>query len=217
MQLFIDSANIADIKTALSWGIVDGVTTNPSLIAKEQGIDFREAIKDICDLTIGPVSAEAVSAEADDIVAEGRELSKLRENVVVKIPCTVEGLKAVKILEGQHIKTNVTLVFTPSQVLLAAKAGASYISPFVGRLDDIGEDGMAMIERSLQIIRNYHFKSQIIVASVRSASHVEKAALLDAHIATVPFKILSELYRHDLTDAGIKKFNEDWAKVRAGK
>jgi len=213
MQLFIDSANLNEIKTAVSWGIIDGVTTNPSLMAKEQGIDFKDAIKQICEIVDGPVSAEAVNQQADKIVSEGQDLSRIHANVVVKIPCTIEGLKAVKFLESKHIRTNVTLVFSPNQVLLAAKAGASYISPFVGRLDDIGEDGMAMVEKSLKIIRNYHFNSQIIVASVRNLEHVEKAALLDAHIATVPFKILEQMYQHNLTDAGIKKFLEDWAKV----
>ncbi|MFA7654265.1 MAG: fructose-6-phosphate aldolase [Candidatus Magasanikbacteria bacterium] len=213
MKLFIDSANLNDIKTAVSWGIIDGVTTNPSLMAREEGVDFKDVVKNICKMVDGPVSAEAINQEADKIIIEGQELSKIHENIVVKIPCTVEGLKAVKFLESRHIKTNVTLVFSPSQVLLAAKAGASYISPFVGRLDDIGEDGMAMIDKSLQIIRNYHFESQIIVASVRSLGQVEKSALLDAHIATVPFKILEQMYQHSLTDAGIKKFLEDWVKI----
>jgi len=215
MKIFVDSANLNEIKTAVSWGIVDGVTTNPSLMAKEQGIDFRDVIKQICGIVNGPVSAEAINQEADKIIAEGHELSKIHENVVVKIPCTIEGLKSVKVLEAEDIKTNVTLVFSPNQVLLAAKAGASYISPFIGRLDDIGEDGMKMIEKSLQIIRNYHFESQIIVASIRNLEHVEKAALLDAHIATIPFKILQQMYQHNLTDSGIKKFLEDWKKVKS--
>jgi transaldolase len=215
MKIFIDSANVNDIKTAVAWGVVDGVTTNPSLVAKEQGIDFKMAIKQICEIAGGPVSAEVIALEADKMVTEGQELSKLHPNVVVKIPCTADGIKAAKELENQGIKTNVTLVFTPNQVLLAAKAGASYISPFVGRLDDLGEDGMAMIEKSVAIIKNYGFKSQIIVASVRSVAHVERAAVLGAHIATVPFKILQTMYQHPLTDAGIKKFLEDWEKMKS--
>lgn len=215
MKIFVDSANINDIKTAVGWGVVDGVTTNPSLVAKEQGIDFKSAIKQICEIAGGPVSAEVIALETDKIVVEGHELAKLHPNVVVKVPCTADGVKAAKELESMGIKTNVTLVFTPNQVLLAAKAGASYISPFVGRLDDLGEDGMAMIEKSVAIIKNYGFKSQIIVASVRSSVHVERAAVLGAHIATVPFKILQEMYRHPLTDSGIKKFLEDWEKVKS--
>lgn len=213
MKIFLDTANVEQIKTAAAWGVVDGVTTNPSLVAKE-GRDFKTVILEICDMVDGPVSAEAVTATADEIIAEGRELAAWHKNIVVKIPCTADGIKAVKVLEQQDVRTNVTLVFTSNQVLLAAKAGASFISPFVGRLDDAGTDGMKMIEESVAVIKNYHFKSEIIVASVRSAEHVKKASLLGAHIATVPFKIVEDMFAHPLTDAGIKKFMDDWAKVK---
>jgi len=213
MQLFIDSANVADIKTAVGWGVVDGVTTNPSLAAKE-GRNFKEMVLEICQIVSGPISAEAVSITTPEIIAEGRELRAWHKNIVVKIPCTEQGIAACHVLEKEGIKTNITLVFTPNQVLLAAKAGASFISPFVGRLDDAGEDGMKMIGESVQIIKNYNFKSQIIVASVRSTEHVKKGAMLGAQVATVPFKILKEMFTHPLTDAGIKKFLEDWEKVK---
>lgn len=213
MQLFIDTANIEEIKTAASWGVIDGVTTNPTLVARE-GRNFKDVVHEICEIVDGPISAEVVSTDAAGMVAEAKEISHWHKNIVIKIPCTPEGLKAVKVLSGQGIKTNVTLVFSANQILLACKAGASYISPFVGRLDDAGEDGMKVIEEGVMIIKNYHFNSQIIVASVRSVDHVKKAALLDAHIATVPFKILSEMFNHPLTDAGIKKFLADWEAVK---
>lgn len=212
MKLFIDSANINEIKTAVSWGVIDGATTNPSLVAKE-GRDFKQTVLEICNIVNGPVSAEVMSPETDKMVAEAKELSAWHKNIIIKIPCTYEGLKAVGELNKLGIKTNVTLVFSPNQVLLVAKAGATYISPFVGRLDDVGEDGMGMIAESLEIIKNFGFTSQIIVASVRSTDHVKRAAVLGAQVATVPFKILEELIQHSLTEAGIQKFKNDWEKA----
>ncbi|OGH93719.1 MAG: fructose-6-phosphate aldolase [Candidatus Magasanikbacteria bacterium RIFOXYD2_FULL_41_14] len=209
MKIFLDTANVGDIKTATDWGAIDGVTTNPSLVAKE-GRDFKQMVLEICEIVNGPVSAEVISLEADKMVEEGKGLAAWHKNVIVKIPCTPDGLKATKILEGQGIKVNVTLVFSVNQVLLCAKAGASFISPFVGRLDDIGEDGMQMVAESVAVIKNYNFKSEIIVASVRSVEHAKKAALVGAHIATIPFKILSEMFKHPLTDKGIEKFLADW-------
>lgn len=212
MKLFIDSANVEEIKAAAAWGIIDGVTTNPSLVAKEGG-DFKQRILEICRLVDGPVSAEVLGLTAEEMVAEAKELAQWHKNVVVKIPCTVEGLKAVKRLARMKIKTNVTLVFSVAQVLAVAKAGAAYVSIFVGRLDDAGEDGMKVVEKSMRIIQNYHFETRLIVASVRQMEHVESAALLGAHIATVPFKILEQMTKHPLTDAGIQKFLADWRKA----
>ncbi|MBI5413282.1 fructose-6-phosphate aldolase [Candidatus Peregrinibacteria bacterium] len=203
---------IFSIKTATDWGVVDGATTNPTLIAKE-GRDFKQTVIEICKIVNGPVSAEVMSTEAGAMVEEAKKLSRWHKHVIIKIPCTPEGLKTAKILEEHKIRTNVTLVFSTNQVLLAAKAGASYISPFVGRLDDAGEDGLAMIAESLRIIENYKFKSQIIAASVRSPLTVQRAAALGAHVATVPFKILEQMFKHPLTDAGIKKFQQDWESV----
>jgi len=213
MKLFIDSANLNEIKKAASWGVVDGATTNPSLIAKE-GRDFKETVIEICEIVKGPVSAEVMSPDAKGMIVEAEKLAKWHKNVIIKIPCTEEGIKAAKTLEAKGIKTNVTLVFSPNQVLLAAKAGASYISPFVGRLDDVGEDGLTMIDESLQILQNYGFKSQIIVASVRSPLTVQSAAAMGAHVATVPFKILEQMFKHPLTDVGIEKFKKDWHSPR---
>ncbi|MEK7161213.1 MAG: fructose-6-phosphate aldolase [Patescibacteria group bacterium] len=213
MKLFIDSANIDEIKTAVSWGVIDGATTNPSLVAKE-GRDFKQTVLEICNIVNGPVSAEVMSSETEKMVAEAKELSVWHKNIIIKIPCTYEGLKAVGELNKLGIKTNVTLVFSPNQVLLSAKAGATYISPFVGRLDDAGEDWMEMIAESLEIIKNFGFTSQIIVASVRSPEHVKRAAVLGAQVATVPFKILEELIQHPLTAAGIQKFKNDWEKAQ---
>ncbi len=213
MKLFIDSANISEIKEAVSWGIIDGATTNPTLIAK-QGCDFKQTVIEICKIVNGPVSAEVLSLESEKMVREARELANWHPNVVIKIPCTAEGLKAAKKLAALGIKTNVTLVFSPNQVLAAAKAGATFISLFVGRLDDSGEDGLAAVEESLQILRNYEFKSQLIVASVRSPLTMQHAAALGAHIATVPFKILQQMLAHPLTDAGIARFLEDWKNAK---
>jgi len=214
MKFFIDTANIEEIKTAHAWGVVDGVTTNPSLIAKE-GRDFKQVVLEICDIVDGPVSAEVISLKAEEMVTEAKELVTWHKNVVIKIPCTPDGLKAVKQLTGLGVKTNVTLVFSANQVLLAAKAGATYISPFVGRLDDAGEDGLQMIANSLAIIENYNFTSQILVASIRSPLTVQKAAILGAHVATIPFKVLQQMFKHPLTDVGIKTFLTDWEKLKA--
>lgn len=213
MKFFIDTANIEEIKTAHAWGLVDGVTTNPSLVSKE-GRDFKQVVLEICDIVDGPVSAEVISLEAVKMIEEAKELATWHKNVVVKIPCTPDGLKAVKELKRMGIKTNVTLVFSANQVLLAAKAGATYISPFVGRLDDIGDDGMQMIADSVAIIKNYNFASQILVASIRSTLTVQKAAVAGAHVATIPFKVLQQLFKHPLTDNGIKTFLDDWAKLK---
>ncbi|MDP2806870.1 MAG: fructose-6-phosphate aldolase [bacterium] len=213
MKLFIDTANIAEIKEAASWGIIDGVTTNPSLIAKE-GRDFATVVKEICAIVDGPVSAEVISEKAPDMLAEAEPLINIHPNVVIKIPMTLEGLKAVKILSARGIKTHITLVFSANQALLAAKAGATFISPFVGRLDDVSEYGMDLIEEIVQIYGNYDFETQILAASLRTPLHVLDCAKLGAHIATVPFNVLKMLAQHPLTDAGIKKFLDDWAKVK---
>lgn len=213
MKLFIDSANLDEIKTAASWSVIDGVTTNPTLI-KKSGREFKPTVLEIVKLVDGPVSAEAVSPDAPGMVKEGQEFSRWHKNINVKVPCTTEGLKAVKEFKRQGIRTNVTLVFSPGQVLLAAKAGATFISPFVGRLDDAGEDGMKMVEESLKILKNYNFTSQLLVASVRQVEHAVKAAALGAPIATVPFKVLEQMFQHPLTDKGIQQFLEDWGKVK---
>lgn len=214
MKFFIDTANIEEIKTAHAWGLVDGVTTNPSLVAKE-GRNFKQVVLEICDIVDGPISAEVISLDANEMIKEAKMLAAWHKNIVVKIPCTPDGLKAVKELTKKKIKTNVTLVFSANQVLLAAKAGATYISPFVGRLDDAGEDGMQMIADSLAVIKNYNFASQLLVASVRSPLTVQNAAVLGAHVATIPFKVLQQLFKHPLTDVGIKTFLADWEKLKA--
>ena len=211
MKFFIDTANIEEIKKGLEMGMVDGVTTNPSLVAREKK-PFVEIIAEICKIVDGPVSAEVVSLEAGGMLAEARELAKIAENIVVKIPMIVEGLKAVKMLTAEGIKTNVTLVFSAAQALLAAKAGASYVSPFVGRLDDIGNPGMDLVSDIVTIYDNYGYTSEIIVASVRSPQHVLDAALIGADIATIPFKVIAQLAKHPLTDAGMEQFLADWEK-----
>ena len=213
MKLFIDTANLEEIKTAASWGVIDGVTTNPSLIAKE-GKDFKSVVQEICSIVDGPISAETVSLDAAGMVKEGKEFAKWHKNIHVKVPATSEGIKAVVKFKKLGIKTNVTLVFSANQVLLAAKAGATLISPFVGRLVDAGENGMDMIAESVQIIENYNFSSQILVASVRDTRMVTDAAVLGAHIATVPFKVLEACFKHPLTDKGIEKFLQDWEKAK---
>ncbi len=211
MKFFIDTANVEEIKQGLEMGMVDGVTTNPSLVAKETR-PFHEILKEICELVDGPVSAEVVSLEAEGMLKEARELASMSDNIVVKIPMIVEGLKAVKQLTAEGIKTNVTLVFSTAQALLAAKAGASFVSPFVGRLDDISFQGMDLISDIMTVYRNYGYQSEVIVASVRSPMHVMDAALMGADIATIPLKVISQLAKHPLTDIGMKQFLADWEK-----
>lgn len=212
MKIFIDTANVEHIREINSWGILDGVTTNPTLIARE-GRDFEETVREICAIVDGPISAEVVSTEAEGMVKEAEELAKIHENIVIKIPMTPEGLKATKILSAKSIKTNVTLIFSPSQALLAAKAGASYVSPFIGRLDDISHIGMDIVEQVVTIFDNYGFETEVIVASVRNPLHVVDAALAGAHICTVPYNVLKQIVKHPLTDIGIERFLKDWEKV----
>lgn len=215
MKIFIDTASVKEIKEAASLGLIDGVTTNPTLMAKE-GRNPQEVLKEICALVSGPVSAEVISLDAPGMVSEARQLVKIAENIVVKIPLTKEGLKAVKVLSQEGIKTNVTLCFSAAQALLVAKAGATYISPFIGRLDDIAKEGMDLIGDIKKIYTNYDFKTQIIVASVRNPMHVVNAALLGADIATIPFLVIEQLIKHPLTDIGINRFLEDYKKIPQG-
>lgn len=212
MKIFIDSADINEIREANTMGVIDGVTTNPSLVAKT-GKDFKTVIAEIVAEVNGPISAEAVSLDAPELIAEARQLSKIHKNIVVKIPMTVEGLKAVKVCAAEKIRTNVTLVFSPTQALLAAKAGATYVSPFVGRLDDISTDGMDLIKQIMEIYGNYAFETQVIVASVRHPMHVVTAARLGADVATIPLSVIKWLTSHPLTDIGIDRFLADWKKV----
>lgn len=212
MKIFIDTANIDEIREANALGIVDGVTTNPTLIARE-GRDFISVVKEICSIVDGPISAEAVSLKCDDMLKEARALAKIHKNIVVKIPLTGEGLKATKILTKEGIKTNLTLCFSPTQAMLAAKAGATYVSPFIGRLDDISQTGMELISDIKTIFSNYGFKTQIIVASVRNPVHVLDAAKIGADIATVPYAVIMQLLKHPLTDIGIERFLKDWNNV----
>ncbi|MFA6282670.1 MAG: fructose-6-phosphate aldolase [Desulfurivibrionaceae bacterium] len=211
MKFFIDTANIEEIKKAVDMGMVDGVTTNPSLIARENK-PFVEIIKEICKIVDGPISAEVIALDAEGMVREGRELAAIHSNIVIKIPMTTEGLKAVKKLADEKIRTNVTLIFSASQALMAAKAGASYASPFVGRLDDISQNGMDLISDIMNIYDNYGYPTEVIVASIRNPIHVVDAALLGAHIATIPFKVIAQLARHPLTDLGMEQFLADWEK-----
>ncbi|MFB3897009.1 MAG: fructose-6-phosphate aldolase [bacterium] len=216
MKLFIDTANLDEIREANSWGIIDGVTTNPSLVAKE-GKDFRKLIEEICNIVNGPISAEVISLKAQEMVKEAKSLSKLHKNIVVKIPLIIEGLKAVKILKQEGIKTNVTLCFSASQALLAAKAGGTYISPFIGRLDDISHNGMDLIKQIKTIYDNYGYPTQIIAASIRHPLHVVDAAMAGADIATVPFKVIQQLIQHPLTNIGVDRFLADWKKGKSNK
>ncbi len=213
MKFFIDTANIDEIKEANSMGMVDGVTTNPSLIAKE-GRDFEELVKEICEIVDGPVSAEVISLDTTGMLDEARHLAALHENIVVKIPMTVDGIKATRQLSEEGIKTNVTLVFSPLQALMAAKAGATYVSPFIGRLDDLASEGMLIVEQIVEIYSNYGFDTEVIVASIRNPVHVLDAALIGADIATIPYKVLAKLAAHPLTDKGIKAFLDDWEKTK---
>ena len=213
MKFFIDTANINEIKEANDMGMVDGVTTNPSLIAKE-GRDFEEIIKEICDIVDGPISAEVVSTDTEGMLEEARKLSKIHNNIVIKIPMLVDGLKATRKLSEEGIKTNVTLVFSPLQALMAAKAGATYVSPFIGRLDDISQEGLVLVEQIVEIYSNYAFDTEIIVASIRNPLHVLESAMMGADIATIPFNVLSKLAAHPLTDKGLKAFLDDWKRAK---
>jgi len=212
MQFFIDSADVGEIRKALGMGLCDGVTTNPSLVAKT-GRKFGEVLKEITGIVPGPVSAEVTAVDYDGMMREAHALAKVADNVVVKVPLIVEGLRAVRDLAADGIRTNVTLCFSPVQALLAAKAGATFISPFVGRLDDVSEDGMAMVSQILEIYRNYDFSTKVLVASVRHPIHVLEAARIGADVATIPFNVIEQLARHPLTDIGLKKFLSDWEKV----
>jgi transaldolase len=211
MKFFIDTANIAEIREAASMGVLDGVTTNPSLVAKE-GKEFRKLLEEICAIVDGPISAEVLATEYEGIMKEARELSKIHRNIVVKVPLIKEGLKAVKSLKAEGIRTNVTLCFSPNQALLAAKAGAYFISPFIGRLDDVSQTGMDLIRQIVTIYRNYKYDTQVLVASVRHPLHVVEAALIGADICTMPFKVIESLIRHPLTDIGLERFLADWKK-----
>ncbi len=212
MKIFIDSADINEIKEANALGVVDGVTTNPSLVART-GKDFKTVIDEIVAEVDGPISAEAVSLDSEGLITEGRKLSKIHNNIVVKIPMTTEGLKAVHTLTGEGVKTNVTLVFSPMQAMLAAKAGATYVSPFVGRLDDISHDGMELISQIVEIFDNYAYQTELIVASIRHPLHVVESARMGADVATIPLAVIKKLAEHPLTDIGIEKFLADWKKV----
>lgn len=212
MKFFIDTADVNEIRAAYELGLVDGVTTNPSLIAKS-GRKFKDVIEEIVSIVNGPISAEVISLDSPGMIKEAEELVKIHKNIVIKVPMTPEGLKATKALSEKGIKVNVTLIFTPMQALLAAKAGAAYVSPFVGRLDDISQDGMGIIEEIRTIFDNYGYTAEIIVASIRNPIHVLNSALIGADIATIPYSVIMQLAKHPLTDAGIKKFLEDWENV----
>jgi len=214
MQIFIDTAEVSEIKEAASWGVVDGVTTNPSLVAKS-GRDHKEVILEIAEIVDGPISIETVSLDAEGMLKEAHDFAAWTENAVIKVPMTEEGMKAVKQLSAEGIKTNVTLIFSANQALLAAKAGATYISPFIGRLDDIGEEGMGLIAEIREIYDQYFFETQILTASVRHPRHVTDAAKLGSDVATIPFKVLKQMFQHPLTDSGIEKFLSDWKKHQA--
>lgn len=214
MKIFIDTANFEEIKEAVSWGIIDGATTNPSLMAKEKGQSIEKLSKQICAIVPGPVSLEGKAMTSQELIKEGRQLSKIARNVVVKIPMSIEGIKAVQVLNKEGIKTNVTLVFSANQALLAAKSGAAYVSPFLGRLDDIGEIGMNLVKEIKTVFSNYQYKTEIIAASIRSPEHVKQSALAGSDIATIPFKIIKQLFRHPLTDKGINIFLDDWKKLK---
>ncbi|MBN2251896.1 MAG: fructose-6-phosphate aldolase [Candidatus Altiarchaeota archaeon] len=213
MELFLDTANIEEIRTAASWGIIDGVTTNPTLLSREKGA-FEDIIKEIISIIDGPISVEAVSTCSDELIAEAKNMARLSDNVAVKIPMGVEGLKAVKSLSGDDVKTNMTLIFSANQAMLAAKAGATYASLFVGRLDDIGHDGMREARDMVQIYKAQEIRTRVIVASIRHPVHVLEAAKIGAHVATVPFSVLRQMMNHPLTDAGIKRFLTDWKKFK---
>ncbi|MEM9373672.1 MAG: fructose-6-phosphate aldolase [Planctomycetota bacterium] len=212
MELYIDTANLDQIKQANDYGVLDGVTTNPSLIAKE-GVDYGRRLAEICEVVSGPVSAEVIALEADAMIAEGRERAQIASNIVVKLPCTVDGLKACKALSDDGIRTNMTLCFQPLQAMMVAKAGAFLVSPFIGRLDDIGEDGMDLIQRTRQIYDNYGYPTKVLAASVRHPKHMLDCALMGADVATVPYGVIAQLMNHPLTDSGIEKFLADYNKA----
>ena len=212
MKIFIDTANIEEIKKANDWGVIDGVTTNPSLVAKENR-EFKELIQEIVSIINGPISVEVISTNAEGMVKEAVELSEWSPNLVVKIPMIPEGLKATKILSAKGIKTNVTIVFSVNQAILAAKAGATYVSPFIGRLDDIGHEGMQIVRDIVKIFNIYNFKTEVIVASIRHPLHVIEGAKAGAHVATIPFNVIEKMFRHPLTDIGLERFLEDWKKI----
>ena len=215
MKFFLDSADLNEVRRGLDAGLIDGMTTNPSLLSKAAGTsgDPRDILAEICRLVRGPISAEVVATSKEEMLREGRELAKLADNIVVKVPLTEDGLRACRTFRAERIKVNVTLCFSPAQALLAAKAGATYISPFVGRLDDVGSDGMDLIQRIITIYENYNFDTEVLVASVRHPMHVVEAALMGAHVATMPLKVMLQLFQHPLTDTGLEGFLADWAKL----
>ena len=215
MKIFLDTANIDEIRDAASLGVLNGVTTNPSLMSKEKRGDYKKMLKEICDIVQGPVSAEVVTEDCEEMIRQARDLTKISEHIVVKIPLVADGIRAVKKLSAEEIKTNVTLCFSANQALLAAKAGATYISPFVGRLDDVGIDGMGVVADIISIYENYAFSTQVLVASVRHTQHVLEAVRLGADVATVPHKVLMQMLKHPLTDVGVRDFTKDWEKVMA--
>jgi transaldolase len=213
MKFFVDSADVSEIREIANWGLADGVTTNPSLLART-GRPYADVLREICDLVDGPVSAEVVSSDAPAMLEEGQKLARLSPQIVVKCPVTIEGLKAAKALSARGIRVNVTLVFSPLQGLAAAKCGASYISPFIGRLDDIGQDGVAVVDQLVRILRNYEYPTQVLVASVRSSNHLLRAAEAGAHVATLPFNVMKQMVKHPLTDVGLENFLADWRKSK---
>lgn len=217
MKLFVDTANLDEIKRAASWGVLDGVTTNPTLLPREMartGLGFREILREICEIVDGPVSGEVVATDVEGMIREAHDLAEIHEHIVVKIPMLPEGMKAVKELSREGIRTNVTLVFSPTQALSAAKAGATFVSPFVGRLDDASGDGMELVSQIVQIFQNYDFETEVLAASLRHPRHVLEVALLGADIATMPFSVLEQLFAHPLTDVGLEKFLKDWERAK---
>jgi transaldolase len=216
MKLFIDSGNLKEIETLVPLGIIDGITTNPSLLAKEPG-DYKQILKKICQIVQGPTSAEVVATEADNMIREGRDLAAIDEHIVVKVPFTREGVKACKTLSSEGLRVNVTLIFSPAQALLAAKVGATYVSPFVGRLDDIATSGMGLVSEIVEIFENYQFTTEVLVASTRGPMHIVEAARMGADICTCPAAVIDSLFRHPLTDIGLEKFLKDWEKAQAAR
>ena len=215
MKFFIDTANVGEIREAASLGLLDGVTTNPSLLAKEagRGKSFREILEEICEIVTGPISAEVTAVDYQGMLSQGRDLASIHDNIVVKVPITPAGLQAARTFRSENIRVNVTLIFSPSQALLAAKAGATYVSPFVGRVDDVSHSGMEIVEQIIQIFDNYSIETEVLVASVRHPMHVVEAALMGADIATMPFKVITQLIKHPLTDVGLERFLKDWGKA----